>query len=225
VKSNAYGDPFPNEQMTIGLIGSHCTGKTTAGQLLSAWTGFPLLAEGVRDIVHLMGYQQIADVPDQALMQWNIMRHQINQEESIVRLQEVQGAPTIAYITDRTTLDNAAYFQMYQFGKISQAEFDAYTGKAFDHAQLAYSHFIYFPILWDEIEDDGFRDTAPGPRREIDDMIRGQLTALNLWDRTFTVGAGSTAQRCTAIMEHLNLWPRMRELAHTLKPHREIPTS
>src|ERR1035437_7123611 len=107
-RSNALGDPFPQTELKVGLIGSHCTGKTSVGSMLAQWTGFQFLAEGVRDVVHLMGYQRIDEVPDSALMQWNIMRYQIQQEIACHQVQQFQGAPSVAFISDRTTLDNAA---------------------------------------------------------------------------------------------------------------------
>lgn len=215
MRSNAYGNPFPSRDLKVGLIGSHCVGKTTAGTLLAQWTGFPLLAEGVRDIVHLMGYQQIADVPDHALMQWNILRHQINQEAAATRLQEVQGAPDVAFITDRTTLDNAAYFELYQQGKISDSEFESYMCRALEHAAVTYTHLIYFPILWDHIEPDGFRDTDPEGRRKVDEIVQRLTKDYRFSGSVYTVDADgvarSTEERCTAIMKHLNLWPLLRE--------------
>lgn len=219
--TRAYGDPFPQEKLLIGLIGSHCTGKTSVGTLLSQWTGFPFLVEGIREVVNLMGYQQIHEVPDKTLMQWNILRYQINQEQSARKLQEVQGANSVAYITDRTTLDNAAYFHLYNYRKVPSSEYLAYMNRALLHAAKEYTHLLYFPILWDEIENDGFRDTDPGPRQDIDRLILNYVVNEELSSKLYVVTAGSVQERCAAIMEHLQLWPRMREMAPTLDLYKE----
>lgn len=218
MRSSAYGDPFPNQTLKVGLIGSHCTGKTSAGELLSQMTGFPLLKEGIRDVVHLMGYTQIPDVPDQALMQWNILRNQLNQEEEVARLASAYNRK-VAFITDRTTLDNAAYFKLYQQGKIADIEYRRYMDESMVHATNAYTHLIYFPIRWHHIEADGFRDTDPVGRERVDEIVRDLLYQYGLKDRVYTVDVDracedphTTIERCTNIMNHLGLWPRLREL-------------
>jgi len=205
VKSIYDFDPtFPNADFRVGFIGSHCVGKTTQVKKLGRLLRIPTITEGVRQVVTAMGYANIGDVPDKVLMQWKILQYQIRHEQEFER-----------FISDRTTLDNAAYFHAYNQDVVSTREYWAYMDAARDHAKT-YTHLIYFPLAWDNVEADGFRDTDPGERKRIDDIVRTLIDDWNVNRTVYTVTQDDLrdgpAARIHEILEHLNLWQAAREL-------------
>lgn len=200
-------DPtFPNTEFRVGFIGSHCVGKTSQLKKLAQLLRIPTITEGVRHVIAAMGYRHISEVPDKPLFQWKVMQWQIYNEQALF-----PGS----FLTDRTTLDNAAYFHRYNVDTISTREYWAYLDAAKAHAQ-SYTHLIYFPIAWDDVVADGFRDTDPAERREVDKVVRSLIDSFGVGKKVYTVMAddyrdGENA-RLIEILQHLNLWQTIREL-------------
>jgi hypothetical protein len=199
-------DPtFPNAEFRVGLIGAHSVGKTSQARSLGqCLRSVKVITEGIRYVVDAMGYKSPIEVPDKALMQWKVLHWQIAHEKDYQR-----------FITDRTTVDNAAYFERYMRGAVSEREYDAYMTTAREHAR-SYTHLIYFPVMWTDIEKDGFRDTDPTERIAVDTTVMEMVERFDVEDRLYTVtkddvrdGSGS---RRLEILQHLGLWQAIREL-------------
>ncbi len=203
------GKFFPHSEFRVAFIGSHSVGKTE--QLLKIGRLFPgrVIPELIREVVHEMGYESVADVPDKTLMQWLILEKQILEENRLG-----------LFWSDRSTVCNAAYWNAYHAPKVTEAENQAYLSRARDHAQT-YTHLIYFPILWDNITNDGFRDTDLAERSRIDEEVRRLIQLWDLEDRIYTVKSDDyedgEGTRLTEIFSHLGLWPVLREYKLSLR--------
>lgn len=179
--------------MKIGMAGSHSNGKTSQLAALAHTLGLPALSEVVRLVAAEKGIANVAEVPDRAAFQWEVIKRQIEGEEAAG-----------SFVSDRTTVDNCAYFLRYVAPDLPDQDVDLYIALAKGHAET-YDHIIYFPILWEEVEDDGFRGTNPEERLQIDWLIRQLLHDWGLWDKTITVttddhkdGPGVRAQEIMA---------------------------
>jgi hypothetical protein len=198
-------DPtFPNANFRVGLIGAHSVGKTSQAKALGRCLGsIPVITEGIRYIVDGMGYKNPLEVPDKALMQWKVLQWQIAHELDYGR-----------FVTDRTTIDNAAYFERYTKGIVTAPEYDAYMVRAREHAQ-SYTHLIYFPVMWLNAEADGFRDTDPDERVAIDTMVMEMVERFGVEDRLYTVTKDDVRDghgaRLLEILQQLGLWQAIRE--------------
>lgn len=195
---------FPHEKLRVGLIGSHCVGKTKQAIKLGQTLRTPIITECVRHMCAALGYKSIADVPDKVLFQWKVLQWQIRHEEQYER-----------FISDRSTVDNAAYFLAYSSSKCSRAELDSYMRTAERQAKK-YTHLIYFPVMWDEAEDDGFRDTDSAERLRVDGLVRDAIAMFGIRSNVYQITKddmkdGENA-RLMEILQHLQLYQTIREL-------------
>lgn len=161
--------------MRYGMAGAHSNGKTT--QLFPVAEALDLLplSEVVRAVAAEWGITSVADVPDRTRFQWEVLNRQMSREN-------VAGT----FFSDRTTVDNAGYFLRYVAPDLSPEEVQRYLATAYEHAKT-YDAIVYFPIMWESIEDDGFRGTDANERREIDHLIRQLLTEWELWGKVVMV--------------------------------------
>lgn len=199
-------DPlFPHKEFRVGFIGSHSVGKTRQLMKLAKLLRIPTITEGVRQVVTSLGYPSVGAVPDKILMQWQILQHQVEHEQLHVN-----------FLSDRTTIDNAAYFERYCSRHVSYSEAEAYFRLARENAQR-YTHLIYFPIAWSDPEADGFRDTDPTERVLIDEIVRDMIIRFGVEDRVYAVReddfkdpANPSDARLVEIMQALKLYQAMR---------------
>lgn len=157
--------------MKIGFAGTHSGGKTSQLEGLSRALKLPALSEVVRDVAAEWGITNVAQVPDRARFQWEVLHRQMAGENAAG-----------GFVSDRTTVDNCAYFLRYVAPELPDAEVDEYIATAKRHADT-YDHIVFFPIMWDGCEDDGFRGTDPAEREQIEWLIRQLLHDWGLWHK------------------------------------------
>jgi nicotinamide riboside kinase len=195
---------YPHETMRLGFIGSQSVGKSALFKRLATLLRMPAISEGVRHVVGAMGYASPLDVPDKALMQWKVLEFQTHYEDEYG-----------SFISDRSTVDNAAYFDRYMRGKLASREFHSYMNRAKAQAQK-YTHLIYCPIMWNGIENDGFRDTDPQERLAIDETVRELIKQFGVSGKVYTLKnddkVNGDGARLNEVLEHLGLYTLMREM-------------
>lgn len=200
---------FPHQELRVGFIGTHSVGKTKQVHKLAKLLRIPTITEAVRHVLVAMGHGNIGDIPDVMLMQWKVLQMQLAQE-----------AEGDTWLSDRTTLDNAAYALYYMHDKMGTGERRSYMERAQANVSR-YTHLIYFPVMWGEIEDDGFRGTNRADRLAVDGVVQDLIGLWDLTSKVYTIRQddwrdGEDA-RLIEILEHLNLWQAIREFQLTKK--------
>lgn len=182
--------------MKIGFIGAESTGKTSAARLLAPMLGIPLIEELVRDLCASWGCRTPADVPDVRVAQRAYLDAQAAKQMSM--------GPS--YVSDRTTLDNAAYMLQYAAPTMPLEDVRKFLEDAKLHVQ-PFDLLVYFPIAWDVVEDDGFRNTDPALRREVGDIIWQLVLDFELRAKTYVVREEGVQPRVREILREMT---RMR---------------
>ena len=181
----------------IGLIGAECTGKTTLLALLKKYTDVHIIEELVRDIVKEWGYDKPSDVPDIVTAQRAYLDQQIAEQQRHT-----------SFISDRTPLDNSAYMVLYASPFMTANQIGEFLEDAKTHTSY-YDLLIYFPIIWDEVVDDGFRNTDLELRRAIDDIIKDLIKTFEAEHLIYTVKARTPEDRIAEVhnvLRHKNIF-------------------
>ncbi len=196
---------FPNTELRVGFIGASSVGKTQTFLKVQKITGIDGIPEIIRMATQALGYADISSVVDKTLLQWTILRTQLSCEKQ-----------KLNFLSDRTTLDNYAYWDVYHWregnGRVSRAEHDRYHQLAFENVKN-YTHLIYFPIMWDEVND-GVRIYDPEGRKAIDQKVQALIDRWRMRSRTLTITKDDLKDgewaRTKEILEFLGLFPLLR---------------
>lgn len=169
-------DPiFPHEHFRVGFIGSQSVGKTKQINKLAKYLRIPTITEGARHVMMAMGYSRIENIKDVALFQWKVLAWQIQHEQQYGN-----------FLSDRSTLDNAAYFARYAAPELGWKEASSYFKRAFENAEN-YTHLIYFPIMWDGVDDDGVRHRDTSERKAVDALVQEYIQNKNVASKVYTI--------------------------------------
>lgn len=181
--------------MRIAFIGSHSTGKTTVAKPVAQALGLPFLSEVAREVARHWGYTP-ATIPTHLLLdyQQRILRDQMVGE---------QGAwlGCSGFVSDRSTLDNAAYFLAYVAFKASPEAVYNYLHAAranLDH----YDRLILIPPMFPPV-DDGERHTDPREQQRIHEIVCDLIAAWGVAQKVYTVTSRTPEERVAEIMEVL----------------------
>jgi len=146
--------------MKIAIIGTHSTGKTTLVNELKKHIDLPIISEVARNFPR--------DITDNPI-------NEMNRQMNIFRLQLSEELRHKIFISDRSTIDNAAYMidALQKYGYyISKKLFVDVIGCiniAIENIDR-YDYLFYIPIEFDCV-DDGFRNTDEVERENIDMII------------------------------------------------------
>ncbi len=174
--------------MRIAVIGTHSTGKTTLAKALSRELNIPVIEECARshDIKH-------ASVEEYIKIQENILAEQIKAESKHQN-----------FISDRSTIDNLAYWIHSCAPMVDAVTNRSYTKTALENVTTYTNIFLLVPEFYPR--DDGFRDTNIIYQLQIAETIN---TILYLHQIPHHVLSGSVDERlrhAMRILQRLPLW-------------------
>ncbi len=167
----------------IGICGAQGVGKSTLAKALAKELGYPLIKEEARKIMKDMDIKSPKELqknPDKGRkFQLACLRRQIAAEKKYTR-----------FISDRTTIDNAAYWLKWHAHKSRSVENMAYYTLAWENAEK-YDLLVYIlpgiPLI-----DDGVRSTNESYQAEMDMLIR---IFLYSWGQAYiTIAAEETLE-------------------------------
>lgn len=146
----------------IGITGSHGTGKTTLAKKFSEEFNLPLISEVARKY----------DIPNTNIeayckIQKRLLFNQIEKE-----------AEYQSFVSDRTTIDNLAYWITLCSANALESDNRIYISETRQHI-ITYDKIYYVPIRF-EIKDDNFRFVSKSFQQTIDDVIRTILLVWNI---------------------------------------------
>lgn len=147
--------------MKIAIIGTHSTGKTTLLKALKPHLNLSIITEIARQFPRDITDNPMAEMTRQI----DIFRKQFYTEKLYEN-----------FISDRATVDNAAYMinalKIYGnlISPIMYINVIKNINKAINHAK-EYDYLFYIPIEFDTV-DDGFRNTDNDERVLIDMIIK-----------------------------------------------------
>ena len=168
--------------LRIGIIGSHGTGKTTLANELSERLNMLTISEIARKY-----NVNTTDRRKRYFMQVDILNDQMYAEMSV---------SDNGFISDRTTLDNLAYFMLGT--EHTPRELMCYLNKAIINAKN-YTHLFYIPIEFD-LKGDGFRNTNKTYQHNIDSKI---LEILGFFELEYIVTSGSLEERVNTVFQDI----------------------
>lgn len=157
--------------MRIGICGAESTGKTTLAKALADKLELPLITEQARGVAKRLGIDDLnKDYPKRLWdrFQWECLKTQM----AIEQRHE-------SFVSDRTVLDNLAYWLVDHADPHNCYETLQYWGYAERHIRVRPYDMIVFVRPEDDIalENDGFRHTNPAHRWLIDRV----LSSLVAW--------------------------------------------
>lgn len=120
-------------QLRIAFCGASGTGKTTLSTYLVEQLKIPFNPVGSRSVAKAMGFESPYDV-DKAGKRAEFQRRLVTEK----RLWEDSQ---LAFVTDRTTLDNLAYTVFHDIGTIDAGLLEQIVG-----GMQRYTHVIYCPV-------------------------------------------------------------------------------
>lgn len=178
----------------IGVVGAQGTGKSTLSKALSERMGVPLITEQARIVAQEMGISDLTEFRNNAPLEEKVEF----QKRALDRQIEAENSLLHGFVSDRTTIDNAAYWFCWNHALVSHEERLEYLKKAHDHALKSYDFLIYTPIEF-EIVDDGFRETNKDYQAEVDFLV---VTLLKGWGLTNRVlrASGSVEERVKHVL-------------------------
>lgn len=166
----------------IAIIGSQSTGKSTLGNRLSRKMNIPLITEIAR--------------------KWNIEKatqtELIHIQKELLKLQIKEENHNGQFISDRSTVDNLAYWLHNVSPIVDKEENGLYVKTALENVKK-YSHiFLLTPEFYPV--NDGFRSTDVIYQMRIDATIQ---TILHLYDISYYRLSGIVENRVQKAMEIL----------------------
>lgn len=178
--------------MRIGIIGAHGTGKTTLAEKLAAEYNLPLIKEQARIVAKELGLDTLYNLTleQRIKLQRGILEKQMAEEKKYYD----QG-----FVSDRTVIDNLAYWYYYNLHNLATFEFGTALYKVREYLkELPYDLIVYVIPEWD-VQDDGFRFTCKGCQYTTDGLINNLLFMFGedipaLFDRVKEI-KGSTEER------------------------------
>jgi hypothetical protein len=152
--------------MKIGVIGTHCTGKSTyVNDFLKNWKMYDSPKSSYRDLIKEKNLPHSKDGNEES--QKLILDHLVEQA--------IQTSKMDFAITDRCILDNLAYSSWLNLnGKVSDKFLD--ESRILVRETLKLYDIIFFIPLTKvaevKIEENDFRETDPVYREEIDNIFK-----------------------------------------------------
>lgn len=166
----------------IAIIGSQSTGKTTIGNQLSKKLNIPLITELAR--------------------KWDIEKatqtELIHIQKELLKLQIQEENHNGQFISDRSTIDNLAYWIHNVSPIVDKEENRLYVKTALDNVKNYSTIFLLTPEFYPV--DDGFRNTDVIYQMRIDAIIQ---TILRLYNIPHYRLGGSVENRVQKAMEIL----------------------
>jgi len=175
--------------MKIGLLGTHCTGKTTfAKDICEEIPGY-MVSESARDCPYPLN--QSGDIRSQM---W-ILTEQMRRETAAV-------CENATVVCDRTTIDNMAYAQwLFDHGRLNPRYYQPYIDAAASWIST-YDVLIYVPFDPSiPLELDGVRLDDRKYQQEIDEIISSFIDMLDIPVHEAT---GSRQKRVSRAMEAID---------------------
>ncbi|MCK4666002.1 ATP-binding protein [Candidatus Dependentiae bacterium] len=169
----------------IALIGSHGTGKTSIIERLAEITKLPVIEELARNY-----NMNTSDLDEYKFFQKQLLLEQIKAE---MALKLSNGS----FISDRSTIDNMAYFLLKCEENSTPEERTRYADIAIKNA-LLYDYIFYVPIEFEMDTSNEFRFKDILFQREIDEKI---LHLIKLFEINVTVVKGSLDERVSTIID------------------------
>lgn len=177
----------------IAFIGSHSTGKTTVARPIAETLGVPFLSEVARDVARDWGLTPATIPADRVLdYQWEILHRQIERE---------QQHP--AWVSDRSTLDNCAYFEAYAEHQTTPEDAARYKRRAWGNT-VHYDRLILIPPMFAPV-DDGERHTDPAEQLRVHRIVCDLIDAWGLAEKVYTVTSATVEGRINEILRVLEV--------------------
>src|SRR5690606_24742424 len=105
------------------------------------------------------------------------------------------------WISDRTTIDNAAYWLTWCHSNATPEERRRYMRLAKMNALESYDLVVYVPVEFPP-EHDGFRIASPEYQQEIDDLV---MLLLRGWEIPYLTVYGSVEARVSRVLGFLEV--------------------
>lgn len=171
--------------LRIALIGSHGTGKTSVVEELVRITKLPIIEEIARNYD-----MNTSNVDKYKHYQKQLLLEQIRTETSLILSKG-------NFISDRSSIDNMAYFWLKCKSNATKQEMVRY-GQIAIHNSLRYSHLFYVPIEIPLPTDDGFRFEDEAFQRDIDSKINEIISKFGVGVITIR---GTLDERVKTVLE------------------------
>jgi len=170
--------------LKIVIIGSHGVGKTSLSRIISEELNLPFITE----IARTFKKEQLNSTnPAYLSVQKEILRLQL-QEEGLHN----------NFVSDRSSIDNLAYYLYSCYDTASDIENNLYISQSVNNS-LNYTH-IFFLRPEFKIKNDNYRDTNILYQHNIDIIIK---TILQLYNIKYYILAGTVQDRFKKAMEVL----------------------
>lgn len=171
--------------MKLAIMGTHSTGKTTLVNELKKHIDLPIISEVARSFP-----RDITDNPiNEMNRQMNIFDRQLYEEDLNYK----------GFISDRSTIDNAAYMilALREYGYYIPINVYMDVIKniklATNNINKFYDYLFYIPIEFETV-DDGFRNIDEVERKNIDMIIK------ELYDIEYII-TGTIEERVKKVLE------------------------
>ena len=173
------------KDLRIALIGSHGTGKTSIVEELARITKIPIIEELARNY-----NMNTPDMDEYKHYQKQLLLEQLKAEAALFLSKG-------SFISDRSSIDNTAYFLLKCYENSTREEKRRYTQIAI-HNSLRYTHLFYVPIEIPLPKDDGFRFKGELFRESVDKRIND---IIRYYGVEVTPVTGSLNERVSKILE------------------------
>jgi len=171
--------------LKITVIGSHSTGKTTLGRMVSKKLNILMISEAARKF----DKSKLSDISS---------LEYINIQKQILDMQLEEESLHETFISDRSTIDNAAYWIHNCSNNVKDIENINYIDKTIKNIPN-YTHiFLLIPEFYPI--SDNFRDTNIVYQMRIDAIIQTILVLYNIKHYRIT---GDIKTRLDKVMEIL----------------------
>jgi len=172
---------------TIGIMGTHCSGKTTLATAVANKMRLPLIVGTARKI------------PEERL---TCIGGQIDAMLAQIRAE----LPHWGFVSDRTVIDNYAYYSYWAEKTTTTDGLDWNILKmAEGYVKNHHYDVIFFVNETLPLEDDGFRDTDPAYQTWILEFMRKYMSDFTkIWGADIVPVAGTTDERMEIISKKLH---------------------
>ncbi len=178
--------------MRIGITGSQGTGKSTLAASLARILDLPLIKEQAREAANELGIEFLSTLKDQPELGKKF------QTACLVCQLQAEAAYPNGFVSDRTTIDNAAYWLKWHAHQWPSEENNRYFTTAINHAKKHYDLIVYVPPEIHPV-DDGFRSTDRGYQLEIDTYIKAFLCLAD--PKSWVTATGSVEERVNQVAQ------------------------